>query len=90
MRFQIGKTYMTAGINAATEDKVFKQEVMMCLQRYSQGDWGGLSEADKQSNDEAIQTGDRILAAYETTKGRIWIITEADRSATTVLFPEEY
>lgn len=91
MKFQIGSTYMTAGIKAkVAEDKVFAQEVYMCLHRHSQCDWGDLSEDDKQSNDEALQTGDRILSAYETTQGRIWIITEADRSATTVLFPDEY
>ena len=91
MKFQIGMTYMTRGINATVaEDKVFTQEVMMCLQRHSQCDWGDVSEADKQCNDEAIQMGDRILSAYETTQGRIWIITEADRSATTILFPDEY
>lgn len=91
MTFQIGKTYMTRLVNATVaEDRVFAQEIMMCLQRHSQCDWGDLSEADKQSNDEAIQTGDRIFSAYETTQGRIWIITEADRSATTILFPDEY
>ena len=50
-----------------------------------------MCEEDKQMNDEAIKSGnDRILAAYETSKGNIYIITEHDRSATTILFADEY
>jgi hypothetical protein len=45
---------------------------------------------DKELNDLAVKTGERILEAYETSKGKIWIITEWDRSATTILFPNEY
>ena len=91
MEFQIGNTYMTRGINeAAAEDSVFAQEVWQSLQRYMLGDWGDMCEADKQSNDEAVETGERILAAYETSRGKIWIITEADRSGTVILFPDEY
>ena len=61
------------------------------LGRHSQGDWGeGMCE-DKHLNDEAVKEGSRILSAYVTTKGtRLWIITEADRSSTCILLPEEY
>ena len=59
--------------------------------RYKNQDWGNLCEEDKKLNDEAIKTGNgRILAAYETSKGKIYIITESDISATTILFSEEY
>jgi hypothetical protein len=70
-----------------------------CLNRHARGDWGCISEEDRETNNEALKTGDRILSAYpidETLpcKGygnnTLWIITEADRSVTTFLLPEEY
>jgi len=55
------------------------------------GQWGDLSEDDKQANDEALnQTGGRLLSAYNLPQGKIWIVTEADRSSSTVLLPSEY
>jgi hypothetical protein len=61
------------------------------LARHSTGDWGDLEEADKQANEAALQAGDRILSAYKLTGGhKLWIITEADRRATTILLPSEY
>ena len=49
-----------------------------------------MGEEDKAANEQALIEGNRIMGAYQTCKGKIWIITEADRSATTVLFPDEY
>jgi len=61
------------------------------LDRHVNGDWGEVSDADKQANEVAIEQGTRILSAYTTSAGdTIWILTEADRSATTMLLPEEY
>lgn len=63
------------------------------MSRYIVGDWGEIDPDDSAMNDEALKTGDRILAAYthpEYPDFKIWIITEWDRSATTVLFPREY
>jgi len=61
------------------------------LSRHVTGDWGELSEADKAENELSVREGFRILSAYSLTDGtRIWIITEADRCATTILQPEEY
>ncbi len=64
------------------------------LNRHLKGDWGNLNKEDRQSNDLAVKAGDlRIFSAYETDiedVGKIWIITEADRSATTILRPGEY
>ena len=60
------------------------------LNQHQQGHWGDVGQEDWQENDRSVQAGFRILSAYETGNGRIWIITEADRSATTVLLPEEY
>jgi hypothetical protein len=61
------------------------------LSRHLNGDWGELCEEDKQANQEALEQGLRLLSAYRTADGtRIWIITECDRSATTLLLPSEY
>ena len=65
-------------------------DVVGLLNRHRSGDWGAVSEHDAQANDHAVEGGTRILSAYETVGGRLWIITEADRSATTVLLPTEY
>ena len=68
--------------------------LMPYLLRHLKGDWGDLAEEDKNENDLAVKAGDlRIFSAYETDiegVGKIWIITEADRSATTILLPSDY
>lgn len=75
-------------------DAGFARFVADSLARYRRGDWGGVSAADGKANDRAVKCGgERILAAYrqpERGGWKIWILTEADRSATTVLYPEEY
>jgi len=59
--------------------------------RHARGDWGEVCAEDKALNDADVVEGGRLLSAYRTALGvRIWIITEADRSATTILLPEEY
>lgn len=66
-------------------------EVLAALLRHQNGDFGDLSEDDKQANYEALEYGDRILSAYNASNDvRFWIITESDRSATTILLPEDY
>jgi hypothetical protein len=61
------------------------------LARHAQGDWGDLDAEDRRLNDEAVNAGERILSAYLLKSGvRIWIITEADRSSTCLLLPDEY
>ena len=82
----------TKGIKSATdENPVFMREVLKSLNRYNENDWGDMCEEDKQMNDNAVANGDdRIFAAYNTSEGKIFIITEYDRSATTVLFADEY
>jgi hypothetical protein len=61
------------------------------LRRHASCDWGELCAEDKASNDQALQYGGRLMSAYRTPTGvKFWIITEADRSATTTLLPEEY
>ena len=61
------------------------------LHSHLRGDWGNLDKYDKQLNDLAIKDGSRIFSAYKITATiKVWLITEADRSATTFLLPSEY
>lgn len=93
--FALGHTATTPGvINLLGEDAHLI--IWGLLQRHAAGDWGTLDREDRQANDQALQHGDRILSSYRVhwadlpTEARVWIITEADRSRTTVLLPEEY
>lgn len=71
--------------------KVTSAEIQEALSRHRNGDWGDLSDADKELNDESLRNGSRLLSSYRAADGTaFWIITEADRSVTTVLLPDEY
>lgn len=86
-RFDLGAFYATPG---AIEIVPF-QEMQELLQRHAACDWGDCCEEDWQSNCQAIHDGTRIFSVYTTNSGeRVWIITEADRSYTTLLLPSEY
>jgi len=66
-------------------------EIDTLIMRHSFGDWGDICPDDAQVNEEALQDGDRLLSSYKSISGeKVWIITEADRSYTTVLLPSEY
>lgn len=66
-------------------------EMLTGIRRHTAHDWGEVSESDKKANDDACRHGLRLFSAYRTEKGvRFWIITEADRSSTCVLLPEDY
>ena len=66
-------------------------EMLAALDRHQQGDWGDLCEEDKTENQLSLREGFRILSRYASKEGvRFWIITEADRTVTTVLLPSEY
>jgi hypothetical protein len=60
------------------------------LARHATGDWGELCAFDRRQNEIALREGLRVLSSYEVPAGRVWVITEADRSITTILLPEEY
>ncbi len=61
------------------------------LSRHSQGDWGDLDPEDRTANDTCLRTGGRILSSYRLdAETKVWVITEADRSSTCILLPEEY
>ena len=87
--FSLGQTVATPGALQALEE--IGQSAGEFLVRHARGDWGCLCDEDKQTNDEAVADDLRILSAYRLNDGtKIWIITEADRSSTTILLPEEY
>ena len=86
--FQLGAVVMTSG--ARDLMKELGLDPVHWLARHVTGDWGELDEHDKQANDTAVQQGERILSAYGTGENKLWIITEADRSVTTILRPDEY
>jgi hypothetical protein len=60
------------------------------LARHATGDWGNLCAFDRRQNEIALREGLRVISSYDVLAGRLWIITEADRSVTTILLPEEY
>ena len=87
--FSLGQVVSTPGALAALEDA--GQDPREFLYRHVTGEWGQLDEHDRKQNELALRKGLRLLSAYQTSKGvRIWIISEADRSATTLLLPSEY
>jgi hypothetical protein len=68
-----------------------RNEITKALSRHAVGDWGDVHEEDSGANDLALLTGERLLSVYTSSSGRkFWLITEADRSSTTVLLPEDY
>jgi hypothetical protein len=60
------------------------------LTRHAKGDWGNLDAHDRRENERSVREGFRIFSAYDTPLGRAWVITEADRSSTCILRPEDY
>ncbi|MBF4481718.1 hypothetical protein [Dehalococcoides mccartyi] len=95
--FNTGQIVATRGVfNLACENPEFAQFIQKSLNRHVKGDWGDVDDEDKQTNDQALKQGTRLLSAYNDDRfpkngvASIWVITEADRSATTILFPDEY
>ena len=85
--FALGRLVATPAVLEA----VPRKELFQALGRHLTCDWGDLTDADKRRNESALRYGERLLSAYQSKDGtRFWIITEADRSATTVLLPEDY
>ena len=89
MLFPLGRVVATPGALSALQKA--EQQPSEFLDRHVNGDWGDVPEEDKRENEFSVQHGFRILSAYTTTAGdKIWLLTEADRSFTTFLLPEEY
>ena len=88
-RFSLGQTVATPGALQALVEA--GQEPSTFLFRHVSGDWGEICEGDRQVNEESVNNGDRLMSAYTLRTGvKIWIITESDRSVTTLLLPDEY
>ena len=92
--FPLGRVVMTANLQAKLQEgnpAGWEAELLGLISRHASGDWGDLDEDDKRQNELALGRGFRIFSAYQTgTEVKIWIITEADRSVTTALLPEDY
>jgi hypothetical protein len=87
--FPLGRIVVTPGAFDALERA--QQPPTCYLARHASGDWGELEPADVAENEYAVAHGFRLLSSYRTNAGeKLWIITEADRSATTLLLPQEY
>ena len=88
-KFSLGQNVATPGALAALAES--EQNPAFFIARHVTGDWGEVDADDRQANENALLHGERLLSAYRTLKGKkIWIITEADRSSTCVLLPDEY
>jgi hypothetical protein len=86
LRVPLGELVITA--NASV--RLSTEEVLAAVRRHASGDWGDLCPEDAMANNEALHQGGRLLSAYGDGQYRFWIITEADRSVTTILLPEDY
>ena len=86
-RFRLGRILTTTNALA----RLNNDDILLAIQRHQAGDWGDVGPSDREANDRALQEGTRLLSIYYSSQGlKFWIITEADRSATTVLMPEDY
>ena len=90
--FPLGNVVITTNaLNTLTEaNPEASYEMVKILGRHQYGDWGIVDNEDKSSNDDAVKNGSRILSAYEIEGIKVWVITEYDRSITTILLPEDY
>lgn len=93
-KFALGQVVITNGVDRMmNEDEKFKNFCLISMGKFINLDWGDVCKEDWKLNDQATLDGERIMGVYIYPKDKnikIWIITEADRSYTTILFPEEY
>jgi hypothetical protein len=83
-KFPMGRFVATPGAFALGID------LQALLARHASGDWGDLCAEDLATNEHDLAHGERLFSSYKTEKGTVWIITERDRSVTTILLPSEY
>jgi hypothetical protein len=86
--FSLGRILATPGALAMA--RAHGLDLAALVARHRTGDWGDLCAEDRAANERALRTGARLLSRYDTPGGTLWVITEADRSATTILRPDEY
>ena len=82
----------TMGVNnRIAESKSFAEHVIEAMSKFTNKDWGNLCDEDKEANDQAVISKDRVLASYGKGDDKIWIIKDAGKGApVTILFPDEY
>lgn len=83
--FPLGRVVITANAHTRLREDV----VQASLARHAHGDWGNVCEDDRHENEFSLERGFRLLSVYEDQSETFWIITEADRSVTTILMPED-
>ena len=101
-RFSPGQVVMTAGVDELVRqgrlnppgalNELDPSDVQTAMNRHAAGDWGDLDDSDRRQNEAALKSGeDRLFSSYQVTRDlKLWIITEWDRSVTTLLLPSEY
>jgi hypothetical protein len=86
VRLELGRLFATPGALKG----IAQDEMIVAINRHRRGDWGNVGRKDRWANDLAVKNGTRLLSSYTTRSGvKFWIITEADRSLTTITLPEE-
>jgi hypothetical protein len=86
-KFRLGHLVTTSNALA----KLTPEDILTGIQRHQCGDWGDVDQHDRQQNELALQQGSRLMSVYQAENGTtFWLITEADRSVTTILLPEDY
>jgi hypothetical protein len=86
-RFPLGRVVITP--NAM--ERVPQEDILDALRRHARGDWGDLDDNDREENERSLKEGFRLLSAYRASNGtKFWIISEADRTVTSILLPEDY
>lgn len=91
--FSLGEVVATPGAIDALEElhgERWREGALVLLRRHLRGDWGDISLEDRGLNERSLEEGTRLLSVYELPPFTVWLITEADRSSTTLLTPEEY
>ena len=87
MKVPLGQVVATP----AALETVSQPDIVAALRRHAVGDWGDVTPDDRAANDDALKSGERILSVYRSATGTtFWVLTEADRSVTTVLLPDDY
>lgn len=86
-KFTLGQCVVTTGVSSLIPESMIEKSI----QRHASGDWGDICEEDRGGNEHALKVGNRVMSVYKSDAGdEFWIITESDRSVTTVLMPDEY
>ncbi len=88
--FPLGRLVATPGAMVLLRSTADEDLLPTLLERHQSGDWGDVPEEDARENEFSVRHGFRVVSSYRIAEERLWVITEADRSATTILLPEDY